>query len=84
MSEDKKPFEDPPPVAGIAGRRPKLSDPALGQGPHDAVESEDAGVAPGRDLDSAAHDQWLLDEALAETFPASDPISPSGSSRGSG
>jgi hypothetical protein len=25
----------------------------------------------------AAHDEWLLDEALAETFPASDPISPS-------
>ena len=22
----------------------------------------------------AAHDEWLLDEALAETFPASDPI----------
>jgi hypothetical protein len=26
---------------------------------------------------SPLHDQWLLDEALAETFPASDPISPS-------
>jgi hypothetical protein len=24
------------------------------------------------------HDEWLLDEALAETFPASDPISPAG------
>jgi len=23
------------------------------------------------------HDEWLLDEALDETFPASDPISPS-------
>ena len=23
---------------------------------------------------SAAHDEWLLDEALIETFPASDPI----------
>jgi hypothetical protein len=22
------------------------------------------------------HDEWLLDEALRETFPASDPISP--------
>jgi hypothetical protein len=24
--------------------------------------------------DVAGHDEWLLDEALAETFPASDPI----------
>ena len=31
----------------------------------------------GRDRMSPLHDQWLLDEALAETFPASDPISPS-------
>ncbi|MDQ6638199.1 MAG: hypothetical protein M3Z15_00845 [Pseudomonadota bacterium] len=31
----------------------------------------------GRDIASPSHDQWLLDEALAETFPASDPISPS-------
>jgi hypothetical protein len=23
---------------------------------------------------AAEHDEWLLDEALAETFPASDPI----------
>jgi hypothetical protein len=28
-------------------------------------------------VDSSAHDEWLLDEALGETFPASDPISPS-------
>jgi hypothetical protein len=28
-------------------------------------------------VDSSAHDEWLLDEALDETFPASDPISPS-------
>ena len=37
------------------------------------------GVA-GVDADSAdtsAHDEWLLDEALEETFPASDPIAPS-------
>ena len=33
------------------------------------------------DKRSSAHDDWLLDEALLETFPASDPISPS---RGSG
>jgi hypothetical protein len=24
--------------------------------------------------DVAGHDEWLLDEALAETFPANDPI----------
>jgi hypothetical protein len=24
--------------------------------------------------DAAGHDEWLLDEALAETFPASDSI----------
>ena len=28
-------------------------------------------------VDSSTHDEWLLDEALDETFPASDPISPS-------
>ena len=27
-------------------------------------------------VDSGSHDEWLLDEAIAETFPASDPISP--------
>ena len=30
----------------------------------------------GQDIQSPVHDEWLLDEALAETFPASDPISP--------
>ena len=30
----------------------------------------------GQDVESPLHDEWLLDEALAETFPASDPISP--------
>ena len=28
------------------------------------------------DTGSPAHDEWLLDEALTETFPASDPIRP--------
>jgi len=28
------------------------------------------------DATSTAHDEWLLDEALMETFPASDPVSP--------
>ena len=26
--------------------------------------------------DVSQHEEWLLDEALKETFPASDPISP--------
>jgi hypothetical protein len=30
----------------------------------------------GADTSSLAHDEWLLDEALSETFPASDPIAP--------
>jgi len=30
--------------------------------------------------DSASHQEWLIDEALKETFPASDPISPALSS----
>lgn len=39
-----------------------------------------SGGKPGGDAqrtDSPKHDDWLLDEAIAETFPASDPISPS-------
>jgi hypothetical protein len=35
-----------------------------------AVPAPDS--APG----AADHDEWLLDESLGETFPASDPISP--------
>ena len=38
-----------------------------------------ADIEAGRDMSSPLHDQWLLDEALTETFPASDPISPSSS-----
>ncbi len=33
--------------------------------------------------DAARHDEWLLDEALAETFPASDSIAVSPRSRAS-
>jgi hypothetical protein len=36
----------------------------------------------GRKLDRQAHLEGLLDEALEETFPASDPISPSTESSG--
>jgi hypothetical protein len=42
---------------------PATDDPA---GDHDAEPQ-----AP-------AHGDWLLDESLRETFPASDPISPAG------
>ncbi len=53
------------------------------------IPTPDAPEQPGtrkasfrpEDKRSSAHDDWLLDEALLETFPASDPISPS---RGSG
>ena len=34
-----------------------------------------AGLGPTRGS-SSAHQEWLIDEALRETFPASDPISP--------
>jgi hypothetical protein len=41
----------------------------------------DANVPPLRreassDSPKEAHQEWLIDEALKETFPASDPISP--------
>ena len=40
-------------------------------------------AAPDSAADTAApeHDEWLLDEALEETFPASDPIRPATGSR---
>lgn len=41
---------------------------------HGAVSPEPGASARG-EL-AAAHDEWLLDQALGETFPASDPISP--------
>ncbi len=48
--------------------------PRKGRGrPSGTSKREDDGHTVG----SPGHDQWLLDEALAETFPASDPISPS-------
>jgi hypothetical protein len=34
---------------------------------------------PGREAAAGSnedHEEWLLDESLAETFPASDPIAP--------
>lgn len=49
-----------------AERSRKQRAPSGGQPPGD-----------GRRTDSPKHDDWLLDEAIGETFPASDPISPS-------
>lgn len=36
------------------------------------------------DPSSPGHGDWLLDESLRETFPASDPISPSADKPGRG
>jgi hypothetical protein len=51
------------------------------QDPQTADAGSDAGADdpaanPAADPEAPAHDDWLLDEALAETFPASDPIAP--------
>jgi hypothetical protein len=45
----------------------------------DAPQRADAEQTSSRPEDrrSPAHEDWLLDEALLETFPAGDPISPS-------
>jgi hypothetical protein len=37
---------------------------------HGAAETE------AQATESSGHDEWLLDEALMETFPASDPTAP--------
>lgn len=44
-------------------------------GPATAQNASES-AATAIDAASAAHDEWLLDEALMETFPASDPVSP--------
>ena len=41
--------------------------------------ARDVGGAPAQGSKAAAdsdHEEWLLDESLIETFPASDPIAP--------
>jgi hypothetical protein len=45
---------------------PPAAQPATGE----------AARVPASDPAAPAHDDWLLDESLAETFPASDPIAP--------
>jgi hypothetical protein len=37
-----------------------------------AQEHDEPAALPG----AAGHDEWILDEAIEETFPASDPTSP--------
>jgi hypothetical protein len=55
-----------------------MSDKTLSQ-----RRTEGGASAPGSAADTASpgHDEWLLDEALEETFPASDPIRPATGSR---
>lgn len=40
------------------------------------VHTAPRAAADAEDHGSQAHDEWLLDEALMETFPASDPTAP--------
>lgn len=40
--------------------------------PHTALRA----ASGAEDAGSKAHDEWLLDEALMESFPASDPAAP--------
>ena len=50
-------------------------------GPHPSppvapATADEAAPQLGTDEPRESHDEWLLDESLRETFPASDPISP--------
>jgi hypothetical protein len=47
------------------------------KGARSAADPANLPSDPDQAVASPVHDQWLLGEALAETFPASDPISPS-------
>jgi hypothetical protein len=40
---------------------------------HSTLQPRDGAMNPG----APGHEEWLMDEAIEETFPASDPISPS-------
>jgi hypothetical protein len=40
------------------------------------MRSASSAAGGAEDAGSQAHDEWLLDEALMETFPASDPATP--------
>ncbi len=56
----------------------------MGQRTHSASgrPAKTRGVAPPGSPRADRHDEWLLDEALTETFPASDPIAVSRDRRG--
>jgi hypothetical protein len=54
-------------------QQPDQREPAPAQPMTDKPTSD---PGPGADPAAPAHDDWLLDESLRETFPASDPISP--------
>jgi hypothetical protein len=41
--------------------------------PRQPAEGPDPASKPG----APGHDEWLVDESIGETFPASDPIAPS-------
>jgi hypothetical protein len=41
--------------------------------PRKPAEGQDPASKPG----APGHDEWLVDESIDETFPASDPIAPS-------
>ena len=51
-----------------------MNDKAIPDGIPEPVDEKD--LPRGADTASPVHDEWLLDEALQETFPASDPIRP--------
>ena len=48
----------------------------MGQRTHSASRrpAKAPGVKQARPPHARGHDEWLLDEALTETFPASDPV----------
>lgn len=44
--------------------------------PSETATDETTDARPSAQPAKPGHDEWLLDEALRETFPASDPIAP--------
>ncbi|HVE55062.1 MAG TPA: hypothetical protein VNB23_16885 [Ramlibacter sp.] len=60
-----------------------MTEPREGPAPTQPRTDKPTGE-PTADADPRAkeHDDWLLDEALRETFPASDPISPGSQRKG--
>jgi hypothetical protein len=66
---------EPEKFAGFSAHgQPRLPPGAV---PTSSVGEIPRSTIPRSQVGSPGHDEWLLDEALLETFPASDPISPS-------